>query len=216
MENKYGNKYPIEIENIISSNMNSNCFDCYTQNPNFVSLNNGVFLCENCSKIHKEKFSIEISQIVPLSEITTQRQILFLKKGGNENYKNIMNQYHVITIKDLNLKYRSKFAYYYRKHLENIVNLELNPNYKIEFNPEPDMKTGVEIEENYLEKIGSFFKSTGESINNKYNEIKNSETIQNIGNKAAETASSVGQSVSDGVSSLWSKAKGYFFGGNNQ
>ena len=60
------------------------------------------------------------------------KEKLFLKKGGNENYKNIINQYHVITIKDLNLKYRSKFAYYYRKHLENIVNLELNPNYKIE------------------------------------------------------------------------------------
>ena len=202
--------YSIEIQNILNSNMNSKCFDCYSENPNFVSLNNGIFLCENCSNIHKNKFSVEISQIVPLFDISNQRQLLFLKKGGNENYKIIMNKYHVITEKDLNLKYRSKFAYYYRKQLENIVNHELNPNYQFEPNPEPDMKTGIEIEEDYLEKIGSFFKSTGETISNKFNEFKNSESVQNFGNKASETASAIGQNVSEGVSNLWSKTKGFF------
>ena len=121
-----------------------------------------------------------------------------------------MNKYHVITEKDLNLKYRSKFAYYYRKQLENIVNHELNPNYQFEPNPEPDMKTGIEIEEDYLEKIGSFFKSTGETISNKFNEFKNSESVQNFGNKASETASAIGQNVSEGVSNLWFKTKGFF------
>ena len=29
------------------------CLDCQAENPTFMSVNNAIFLCENCSKIHK-------------------------------------------------------------------------------------------------------------------------------------------------------------------
>ena len=121
-------------------------------------------------------------------------------KIGISNNKDIDTKNYVL----------STFSTQELKQLENIVNHELKPNYQFEPNPEPDMKTGIEIEEDYLEKIGSFFKSTGETISNKFNEFKNSESVQNFGNKASETASAIGQNVSEGVSNLWSKTKGFF------
>lgn len=41
---------------------NKNCFDCNEINPNWASVNNGIFLCIRCSTIHR-KFGAKISFI---------------------------------------------------------------------------------------------------------------------------------------------------------
>lgn len=41
---------------------NDKCFDCDAKDPTWASINNGIFLCANCSTIHRE-LGIAISLI---------------------------------------------------------------------------------------------------------------------------------------------------------
>ena len=36
------------IEEIQNEEMNKECFDCGSENPEYISINNGIFLCKNC------------------------------------------------------------------------------------------------------------------------------------------------------------------------
>ena len=40
------------INEIYRDKMNSICFDCGVENPVFVSINNGIFLCDQCATVH--------------------------------------------------------------------------------------------------------------------------------------------------------------------
>ena len=40
------------IAKIHKDKMNSICFDCGVENPKFVSINNGIFLCNKCATVH--------------------------------------------------------------------------------------------------------------------------------------------------------------------
>ena len=43
---------------------NQFCFDCGWENPEYVSINLGIFLCYNCAVcIHKQHYSVEVSCI---------------------------------------------------------------------------------------------------------------------------------------------------------
>ena len=55
-------KLPL-IKSIINDQMNNECFDCGSPNPKYISINNAIFLCGNCSKLHKT-FPLEISRII--------------------------------------------------------------------------------------------------------------------------------------------------------
>jgi hypothetical protein len=205
----------IEVQNIFYQNTNSKCSDCFAENPTFSSLNNGLFICEKCAEIHKSTLDQTVSLVLPLSEIKDPKQVLFLKLGGNENYKKLMFEYHLISSKDRIPKYRSKFSFWYRKYLEQLVEKEINPNYVGEPLVKPDEKTGVEIEKTSMEKVQGFFKSSGEAINKKYTEIKNSETVHNISEKTSQGVSYVAEKTSQGASYLFGKVKG-LFGSSNQ
>jgi hypothetical protein len=198
------NNVSIDVQNIFYQGSNSKCSDCFAENPYFASLNNGLFICEKCAEIHKSTFDKDVSLVLPLSEITQPKDILFLKLGGNENFKNLMFEYHLITSKDKVNKYRAKFAVWYRKNLAQLVEKEIDPNYVGENLVKPDEKTGVEIDKTSMEKVGGFFKSSGETISKKFTEVKNSETVQNITQKAGQ-----------GASYLFGKVKG-LFSSNNQ
>ena len=200
----------IEIQNILYQGTNSKCSDCFSENPNFSSLNNGLFICEKCAEIHKSTLGQTVSLVLPLSEIKDPKQILFLKLGGNENYKKLMFEYHLISSKDRIPKYRSKFSFWYRKNLEQLVEKEIDPNYVGETLVKPDEKTGVEIEKTSMEKVQGFFKSSGETINRKFTEIKNSETVHNITEKTAQGANYIAEKTTQGASFLFGKVKGLF------
>ena len=134
-----------DIEEIINLESNSKCFDCGLEKPKWTSLNNGIFLCLKCAGMHRN-FGLNISLIRSLEiDSWDEKQILYLKKGGNENFKNFLTEYNISSNSSIELKYKSKASDYYRKKLKNEVEKIINPNYICENLIKPDKIMGNEI-----------------------------------------------------------------------
>jgi Zn finger protein HypA/HybF involved in hydrogenase expression len=52
-----------KIQEIYKDELNNQCFDCGQLNPDFISENNGVFICKNCMSVHYQ-FTDEVSLII--------------------------------------------------------------------------------------------------------------------------------------------------------
>ena len=181
-----------DIQEIVSLDENSKCFDCGAQKPKWSSINNGIFLCLKCAGIHRN-LGVNISLIRSLQiDSWNEKQILFLKKGGNGKLKNFFLEYNITSNNSIDEKYKSKASDYYRKNLRNEVEKELNPNFSLkEELIKPDQTIGKEIidyskipndslnddlissenkkkkkieEESFFGFVGSFFKNTTNKI----------------------------------------------------
>ena len=126
-------KLPI-IKSILNDEMNHECFDCGSINPEFISINNAIFLCENCSYIHGI-FPMEISKIIPNNLYNlNEKELYYLYFGGNRRLSEF------IYLNPELGKYRSDTLYklnemrYYRYNLSSIVNEKLRINKIIENN----------------------------------------------------------------------------------
>ena len=52
------------MKKLMEEEHNQFCFDCGWGNPEYVSINNGIFLCFNCAtSIHLEHYPVEVSYI---------------------------------------------------------------------------------------------------------------------------------------------------------
>ena len=104
-----------EILNIQQNNeLNNYCFDCSDKNPNWVSINNAIYLCLSCAGKHRS-LGIEISNVksLLLDEIT-ENQIKLIELGGNERLKKFLLENNIN--KNSNI-YNLAILDYYRKLL---------------------------------------------------------------------------------------------------
>ena len=204
-----------DIQEIVSLDENSKCFDCGAQKPKWSSINNGIFLCLKCAGIHRN-LGLNISVIRSLQmDSWDEKQILFLKKGGNEKFKNFLIEYNITSNNSIDEKYKSKASDYYRKNLRNEVEKELNPNFIInEELIKPDKTIGIEIidyskisnnssnddlvssenkknkkieEESFFGFVGSFFKNTTNKIVEKTKDVSKKIEDLKIGDKLKAT-----------------------------
>ena len=94
------------------------------EDPQCVSINNGIFICTKCAEIHKN-LGVQISAIKYLSKDTIdENQILFFEKGGNNKFFTYMETYK-LNSENLQTKYTSKAAYYYRSNVSLISLIKL-------------------------------------------------------------------------------------------
>ncbi|XP_072975519.1 probable ADP-ribosylation factor GTPase-activating protein AGD11 [Typha angustifolia] len=72
------------LENLLSQPGNRLCADCGSQDPKWVSLNLGVFICIKCSGVHRS-LGVHISKVlsVKLDEWTDEQVDSFADLGGN-------------------------------------------------------------------------------------------------------------------------------------
>ena len=118
-----------KIKIILNVPKNNECFECSNSNPEFISLNNGIFICKNCIKNHSN-LPTSISNILKndLNNLTL-KNIQYLCFGGNEKLKLfIQNEFPKLKKIAFNNLYKTYAMDYYRKYLEYLIEGGIKPN----------------------------------------------------------------------------------------
>ena len=121
-------KYEL-INKILNQKMNLICFDCRKKSPKNISINNAIFLCQNCASNHKKNFSEKISFIIDNNlNLLSINYLRYLFIGGNQNLDNFINYvFPGLQNYPPEILYRTQALIYYRDNLK----------YKINEGPEP-------------------------------------------------------------------------------
>ena len=96
---------------------NKKCVDCGSDKPTMVSVNNGVTLCEACSKIHSE-FGKAISYLRPISGEWDDYLLNFLVLGSNSKFVRTLEVLGVNLHLPPEQKYKTYAVDYYRRNLK--------------------------------------------------------------------------------------------------
>lgn len=107
---------------ILEDKYNTLCYDCKSEKnyPKYISINNGIFLCENCAKIHK-KWDKQYSEIIKnnLSKLDTH-QLTLLVNGGNSNLRIFIdNNFPKLLYLNPEQMYKTNALQYYRDFVIN-------------------------------------------------------------------------------------------------
>ena len=118
-EKTYFNEKFEFIREISNEEMNKLCFDCRKKDPKFISINNAIFLCEECAQIHKT-FPDNISFIIDNNlNLLSNNFLKYLFYGGNTNLDNFINyDYPGLQNYAPEILYRTQAMIYYREELK--------------------------------------------------------------------------------------------------
>ena len=121
-----------KIQEIYKDEMNNECFDCGKSNPDFISANNGVFICKDCMAIHYQ-FSDEVSLIIKNNLfLLNEEQINYIYYGGNRKLLEFINyEFPQLQNYQPEILYKTQAMQYYRDKLYYLVeggNKPMKPN----------------------------------------------------------------------------------------
>ncbi|OMJ85577.1 hypothetical protein SteCoe_13052 [Stentor coeruleus] len=98
---------------------NTQCFDCSRIGAQWASVNNGIFLCFDCSSQHRS-LGVQTSFVRSTTmDSWTPSQLTLISIGGNRRLKEYMKIYGLSNDMNAFTKYNSKALEYYREVLKN-------------------------------------------------------------------------------------------------
>ena len=175
-ENKQSEKN-LKIQEIYKDEMNNECFDCGKLNPEFISANNGIFICKDCMEIHYQ-FSDEVSLIIKNNLfLLNEEQINYIYYGGNRKLLEFIN-YKFPRLQNCQpqILYKTQAMQYYRDNLYYLVeggNKPIKPTENCAYNLIPNL-------DNYAlnDKIENNNININYNINNRHNTHKIKRNIE--------------------------------------
>ena len=228
-----------DIYELMNIEDNKKCLDCQAENPMFVSVNNAIFLCETCAKIHK-RLGENISKIKSLiSDELTSEDIAILKKGGNARYRNFIKEYGIEGEYNKVYKYHLKLSEYYRSLLSAEVNKENDPGeYDRIINSKPSVEIGLQVMQtlttenlkimtqppksefqqdvsDIADKIGSIFSAVSKKVNETAEKFGIPQKFDETKNKITERVKNFGerhpsiQNAATKTAEVFTSAKNY-------
>ena len=119
------NEIKKQLEKLSNEEDNKKCFDCESEPARWTSLNNGIYLCHECSEEHKNiESGINIVKSITLEQ-WNKNQLNLMKIGGNKRLKKFLEDNNVPKNIDKKTLYNSKLMVYYRKLLKSEAEGEL-------------------------------------------------------------------------------------------
>ena len=129
--------YRIDEQNYI-------CADCEREKSIYISINNGVTICNTCAKEH-QLLGHSISYIISINEKLDEYIFNFIVFGSNTRFKRFITNENIDNSLPIQKKYKTQALYFYRKTLKNkVLGIDLplkeyeNPNEIIENNSKDD------------------------------------------------------------------------------
>lgn len=112
------------------------CFECGVRNVQWTSVNNAIFLCMNCSGVHRG-FGVNLSFVRSTTmDEWSPKQLTLMMLGGNDKLKDFLADYDIPHEPYIN-KYKTKACVYYRQMLEDLAESK-------DAHEKPDLETGRE------------------------------------------------------------------------
>ena len=99
---------------------NYNCVDCGKSPSNYISINNGITLCNDCAEIHK-KFGQNISFLLNINDELDEYLFNFIVFGSNTKFKKFLEKENVDKNLNQKKKYKTNAVSFYRRILKNKV-----------------------------------------------------------------------------------------------